>query len=132
MTSYGGLQGTINLRHFSVPTEEVSNRSTICRRHWLGSKQRTKQSAHQQRKDRTILYKKKWRRTLEKMQISRQPLEHNRRDQKKNWQMQIYNILEDRSTTLKIRTLDAYVGSMTIYVLYNSELWTVTQDLEDF
>ena len=38
-------------------------------------------------------------------------------------------ILEDRSTTLKIkiRTLDAYVGSI---FLCNSEL-TVTQDLED-
>ena len=59
-------------------------------------------------------------------------LEHNRRDQKKNWQMQIYNILEDRRTTLKIkiRILDAYVGSMIF--LYNSELWTVTQDMEDF
>ena len=39
-------------------------------------------------------------------------------------------ILEDRRTTLKIkiRTLDAYVGSI---FLYNSELWTVTQDMED-
>ena len=37
-------------------------------------------------------------------------------------------ILEDRKTTFKIITLDAYVGS--IY-LYNSELWTVTQDMED-
>ena len=39
-------------------------------------------------------------------------------------------ILEDRRTTLKIkiRTLDAYVGSI---FLYNSELWTVTQDLKD-
>ena len=39
-------------------------------------------------------------------------------------------ILEDRRTTLKIkiRTLDAYVGSI---FLYNSELWTVTPDLED-
>ena len=39
-------------------------------------------------------------------------------------------ILEDRRTTLKIkiRTLDAYIGSI---FLYNSELWTVTQDMED-
>ena len=39
-------------------------------------------------------------------------------------------ILEDRRTTLKIkiRTLDAYVGSI---FLYNSELWTLTQDMED-
>ena len=75
-----------------------TNRSPICRRHWLGSKQHTQhqrtggkyhskdteiQSLHRQRKDRTKLYKKKWRRTLEKMQISRKPLEHNRRHQKK-------------------------------------------------
>ena len=39
-------------------------------------------------------------------------------------------ILEDRRTTLKIkiRTLDAYVGSI---FLYNSKLRTVTQDIED-
>ena len=39
-------------------------------------------------------------------------------------------VLEDRRTTLKmkIKTLQAYVGSI---FLYNSELWTVTQDLED-
>ena len=39
-------------------------------------------------------------------------------------------ILEDRRTTLKIkiRTLDEYVGSI---FLYNSELCTVTQDMED-
>ena len=39
-------------------------------------------------------------------------------------------ILEDRRTTIiiNIRTLDAYVGSI---FLYNSELWTVTQDMEE-
>ena len=37
--------------------------------------------------------------------------------------------LEDRRTTLKIkiRTLDAHVGNI---FLYNSKLWTVTQDME--
>ena len=39
-------------------------------------------------------------------------------------------ILEDWRTIfkIKIRTLDVYVGSI---FLYNSELWTVTQDMED-
>ena len=69
------------------------------------------------------------------MQISRKPLEHNRRHQnKKTGKCSIYiyiklkYILEDRRTTLKIkiRTLHAYVGSIFLYI---SELWTVTQDV---
>ena len=66
------------------------------------------------------------------MQISWQPLEHNRRHKKNKTTgkcSKLKYILEDRRTTLKIkiRTLDAYVGSI---FLYNSELWTVTQDME--
>ena len=114
------------------------NISTICRPHCLGSKKRRKHQCtggKYHSKDRTILYKKKWRRTLEKMQITRQPLEHNIRHHiRKQLVNAAYSklkyILEDRRTTLKvkIRILDGYVGST---FLYNSEMWTVTQDLGD-
>ena len=89
------------------------------------------QKYNQQRKDRTILYKKKWRRPLEKVQISWQPLEQNRRHKKKKTtgkcsiqQAIIYTRRpEDYSQNQDQNTRSIF--------LYNSELWTVTQDMED-
>ena len=66
--------------------------------------------------------------------MSWQPLEHNRRHKKKKTtvkcsiqQAQMYTRRREDYSQNQIRTLDAYVGSI---FLYNSELWTVTQDME--
>ena len=65
----------------------LAGQQTSKKQQHIGGKYHSKdievQSAHQQNKDRKILYKKKWKRTLEKTRISWKPLEHNRRHQKK-------------------------------------------------